>query len=173
LARVQALIGGLQQHFPSGSFTLGNAAFTTASLVQELQSLVDAMQKTDAAEASAKDLRAALHTREVQVRPIITDLQHFVRATFANATQALADFGMQAQKAHKPLTSEKRAVATARLRATRKVRGTTSKKQKLAVKGDVTGVLVIPVTESATASPTQPASNAPAAPIGPANAPPK
>jgi hypothetical protein len=32
------------------------------------------------------------------------------------------------------------------MRATRKARGTASKKQKLAIKGDVTGVVVTPVT---------------------------
>ena len=48
------------------------------------------------------------------------------------------------------------------MRATRLARGTTSKKQKLAVKGDVTGVIVTPVTHagpspSPTAAPAEPA----------------
>jgi hypothetical protein len=68
---------------------------------------------------------------------------------------------LQAPKARQPLPTEKRAAATAKLRATRTARGTTSKKQKLAVKGDVTGVTVTPITTPAPASP-------PAAPAGPA-----
>jgi hypothetical protein len=34
LALVQGLISGTQKHFPSGSFTLGNVTYTTATLVQ-------------------------------------------------------------------------------------------------------------------------------------------
>ncbi len=47
------------------------------------------------------------------------------------------------------------------MRATRTARGTTSKKQKLAVKGDVTGVLVTPITA---AGPSSPPTAAPAVP---------
>jgi hypothetical protein len=57
------------------------------------------------------------------------------------------------------------AARAAKAAATREARGTTSKKQKLAVKGNVTGVTVTPVTApSAAPSPSaQPASPAPAA----------
>jgi hypothetical protein len=164
LAHVQALIAGTQQHFPNGSFTLGNAAFTTASLVQELQGLASAMQKVDGAEASAKDARKSLRDTAAKVAPLIRDYKRLVLAAFATATQTLAAFGMQPPKARKPLVSEKRAAATAKMRATRKARGTTSRKKKLAVKGDVTGVTVTPVTVPGTASPTQPASNTSSSP---------
>jgi hypothetical protein len=163
LAHVQALIAGTQQHFPNGQFTLGNVAFTTASLVQELQSLAKAMQDENAAQASAKDARKALKDTAAKVNPIIRDYRRFLLAAFATATQTLGDFGMQAPKVRKPLVTEQRVVATEKLRATRKARGTTSKKQKLAVKGDVKGVVVTPITEPA-ASPSQPASNASSAP---------
>jgi hypothetical protein len=88
----------------------------------------------------------------------------------------LADFGLQPPKARKPLTNEQRAAAVAKLRATRAARGTTSKKQKLSVKGDVTGVQITPVRTAPAAStasirpassPPQPASNTSTAP--PAN----
>jgi hypothetical protein len=68
---------------------------------------------------------------------------------------------LQAPWAHQPLPTDKRVAATAKLRATRTARGTTSKKQKLAIKGDVTGVIVTPITAPAPASP-------PATPAGPA-----
>ena len=52
------------------------------------------------------------------------------------------------------MDSGTRAVATAKLRATRTARGTTSKKKKLAVKGDVTGVNITPITHAAASSPS-------------------
>ena len=79
-------------------------------------------------------------------RPLIREYTSFLRATFSSATAQLGDFGLQAPKVRQPLSTEKRAAATAKARATRAARGTTSKKQKLAVKGDVTGVIVTPVT---------------------------
>src|SRR6202035_2367644 len=90
--------------------------------------------------------------------------KRFVRATFTGATQTLADFGLEPPKARKPLTSEQRAAAAAKATATRKARGTTSKKQKLAIKGNVIGVNVTPVTEPAAATPPAPAQE----PVSPA-----
>jgi hypothetical protein len=161
LARVQGLIAGAQQHFPNGTFTLGNVEYTTASLVQELQDLPDAMTKRDAAETAATDARKAVDDATAQTAPLLRDFKRVVLAAFASTSQSLADFGLQAPKPRKPLSGEARAAATAKSRATRKARGTTSKKQKLAVKGDVTGVVVTPVTSApAPASPVaQPASN--------------
>jgi hypothetical protein len=163
LAHVQALIAGTQKHFPNGSFTLGNTAYTTASLVQAFQGLADVLTALNAAQARAKDAVTALRTEETKVAPLERVYTSFLRATFSTATAQLADFGLRPPKARTPIASEKRAAATAKARATRKARGTTSKKQKLVVKGDVTGVIVTPVTH---AGPSQ----TPAAPAGPAPA---
>ncbi len=178
LARVQALMAGTQKHFPNGSFTLGNATYTTASLVQNLQVLVDALSVVDAAQASARDAVSALRAAETKVAPLLRDYRSFLRATFSTAAAQLADFGLPPIPARKPLASEKRLAATAKMRATRTARGTTSKKQKLAVKGDVTGIIVMPVTHagpspSPTAAPAEPApapTPAGAAPVPPPQA---
>ena len=161
LTHVQALIAGTQKHFRNGQITLGNTAYTTATLVQALQSLADAITAVNAAHASVTDGLAALRATDTKVVPLIRANTSFLRATFSTATAQLGDFGLQAPKAHQPLPTAKRAAATAKLRATRAARGTTSKKQKLAIKGDVTGVTVTPVTTPAPASP-------PATPAGPA-----
>jgi hypothetical protein len=52
--RVQNLIIGTQKHPPTGSLTIGGTAFTSASLVQVLQSLVDALSAVDVANANWK-----------------------------------------------------------------------------------------------------------------------
>jgi hypothetical protein len=168
LARVQALIAGTQKHFPNGSFTLGNTAYTTATLIQALKSLESAITTLNAAHASVSDAGTALRDVQSKVAPLMRDYRRFVLATFSTATQELADFGLQPPKARKPLDSQKRAIATAKAKATRTARGTTSKKQKLAVKGNVTGVTITPTTQPAPslshpAAPAEPASSAPAA----------
>jgi hypothetical protein len=61
---------------------------------------------------------------------------------------------MRPLKGRKPLDTEHRAAATAKMRSTRAARGTTGKKKKLAVKGDVTGVEIKPLTHVSGSSPT-------------------
>jgi hypothetical protein len=164
LAHVQTIIAGTQKHFPNGSFLIGNAAYTTASLVQALNVLEDALSGLAAAHSSVKDAVTALRAAETTVIPLLRGYRTFLRAAFGTAAAQLADFGLQPPKARTPLDSDQRVVVKAKMKATRAARGTTSKKQKLAVKGNVTGVLVTPVKNagpsSPTAAPAEPAANA-------------
>ncbi|MBV9948190.1 MAG: hypothetical protein JOZ69_15155 [Myxococcales bacterium] len=162
LARVQAIIAGTTKHFPNGSFTIGSTAYTSASLIQVLQGLANAMRARDAAAAGAKDARAAEQAAQTQVGPILLAYKRLVLTAFANTAQTLADFGLTPPRARTPLTTEKRAVRAAKAKATRAARGTTSKKQKLAIQGQVTGVIVTPIT-----GPTATPPPAPAAPVWP------
>jgi len=165
LARVQAVIAGTKKHFPSGSLTIGNVAFTEASLVGLLQSLADAMTAENGARASAKGALSALRETDAKVGPVLRAYKRIVLETFGNATEILADFGLEPPKARKPQSGEQIAAATAKRRATRKARGVVGKRKKLAIKGDVTGVVVTPVTH-APASPqpaAEPTTSAPTA----------
>jgi hypothetical protein len=157
LAAVQALIAGTQKHFPSGSFTLGNTAYTTASLVTLLQSVADAMTALNAAQLAAKHALTTLQGVLVQAGPVIRVYDHFLQATFANTVPILADFGLAPPKVPAPKTSEEKAAAAAKAEATREARGTASKKQKLTVKGNVTGITVTPITAPTAAPPASPA----------------
>ena len=157
LAGVQALIAGTEKHFPSGSFMLGNVTYTTASLLQILQGLVAAMIAQSAAQASAKDALKILQGTEASTKAVRQAYVRFLRAAFNNAAQSLADFGLQPPKARTPLTSEQKTAATVKALATRKARGTTSKKQKLAISGHVMGVTVTPITQPAASPAVQPA----------------
>jgi hypothetical protein len=167
LAHVQALIAGTKLHFPSSTFTFAGTVYTAASLVQILQGLANAMTAHNTAQAGAKDALAAEQAMRKQVSPILLAYKRFILLTFTNATQTLADFGLTPPKARTPLTTEQRAARAAKAKATRTARGTTSKKQKLAIKGNVTGVTVTPVTAPTAARPPA----APAAPVTPASPP--
>jgi hypothetical protein len=65
---------------------------------------------------------------------------------FGDAADILALFGLEPRKAPAPRTGEENAAAAAKAKATRTARGTASKKQKLAIKGNVTGITVVPTT---------------------------
>ena len=167
LAKLQALNTGLQKQFPNGQFTLGNTAFTTATLVQTLQSLIDAINAVNTAQANAKVAVTALGVTVAKVGPVVLALKNNLLSMFGNATNILALFGLEPRKAPAPRKGTEIAAAAAKAEATRKARGTTSKKQKLAVTGNVTGVQVIPITAPTEAAPSQPATATPtAAPQG-------
>ncbi len=148
LANLQALISGLQKHFPNGSFTIGNVPFTTAALVQLFQSLADAIAAANDAQAKARDAVAALRDAKAKVGPTLVVLRRILVAMFGNASQMLADFGLEPRKARAPTTSVQKAAAAAKAKATRKARGTKSPKAKRAITGDVTGVEITPVTRA-------------------------
>jgi hypothetical protein len=167
LTQVQALIAGTQKHFPNGSFTFGNAPYTTATLVQALQSLTNAFTALAAAHVQTQHAGLTLQGGLANVGPVIRDYRRYLLASFRTSPQMLADFGMQPPRVRKPLSSDQRAAVKAKVAATRTARGTTSKKQKLAIKGDVTSVTITPVKVATVTPPPA----APAAPTAVASAP--
>jgi hypothetical protein len=166
LARVLALIAGLQKHFPSGSFTIGNVAYSTSALVGVIKGLADALAALATARANAKDALANVKTQAATVDPVIAGLEKQLESMFAGAAQNLADFGIEPPKARQPMSAEVLAARKAKARATRAKRGTLGPKAKQAIKGDVTGVQIIPVTSPEASPPAQSASNASSAPTG-------
>ena len=167
LAQLQALITGLQKQFPNGQFTLGNTVFTTAALVQTLQSLIDAINAVNTAQANAKVALAALGVTVAKVGPVVLALKRNLLSMFGDATDTLALFGLEPRKAPAPRTGPELAAAAAKAKATRIARGTASKKKKLAVTGNVTGVSITPITAPTEAPPVPPATATPtAAPPG-------
>jgi hypothetical protein len=146
LEGVRALIAGTQKRTPNGSLTFGNATYTAASLVQMFQHLADAMTAHDVAQAKTRDVLAALHDVTATVGPVLRAYRRFLVATYGNATETLADYGIKPPKARAPRTSEQKAAAAAKLRATREARGTMSKKQKASIHGAVASPRAIPAT---------------------------
>jgi hypothetical protein len=135
--RIRGLIAGTQKHSPNGSLTFGGTTFTAQVLVQDLQSLADALAATDVARAAWKDaLKNAVDTR-AKVLPTMESYRSWVVATYGNAPSTLADYGMSPRKVRTPLTAEQKATAALKRTATRQARMTLGKNQKKAIKGTV------------------------------------
>ena len=154
LTQMQAIIAGIEKHFPNGTFTLGNTAYTTATLTQALQGLANALSDLSAAHAHVKQAGLTLTEMQTKVGPLVRNCKSFILAAFGTSPLTLADFGMLPTKARTPLTTEQKAGAVAKSRATRKARGTMGPKKRLTVKGDVTSVTITPVTSPAATSPS-------------------
>jgi len=135
--RVRDLVAGTQKHSPNGSLTFGGATYTAAALVQELQSLADALAAADAAKASWQDALKNAATVRAKVVPVMQAYRTWLVATNGNAPSTLADYGLTPRKSATPLTSAQKVAKAAKAEATRKARGTMGKKQKKDVKGTV------------------------------------
>ncbi|HEY1692111.1 MAG TPA: hypothetical protein VGG39_08105 [Polyangiaceae bacterium] len=163
LAQLQALIAGLQSQLPSGSFLLGGQTYTSAALVSAFQGTIAALAALTAAHAGVTVALAAFQAALAKTGPLSRALKRTLQEQYANAPDTLALFGLKPRKVPAPRTAAEIAAAAAKAKATREARGTTSKKQKLAVTGNVTGVTIMPTTTPAP-SPEPSAQQAPATP---------
>jgi hypothetical protein len=136
------LIAGTRQHFSNlGSLTFGNRTLTPPEIEAALQTLVDLRTAVDAAKALTQAKLVAEQTQAPALRTLQAALVAFVRATFGDAPDRLAEFGLSPRKARTPLTIEQHAVAAAKAKATRAARHTMGKRQKKDVKGTITTIV--------------------------------
>jgi hypothetical protein len=159
-ARAGDLVAGTKKHYPNPGDKLAfdGASYTVQEVTDHLQSVVTLREATEAAQATAKAKVAAEKAQLPALLAFMAAYVAFVRATFGNSPDALADFGVEPKKAPTPPTIEQRAAAVAKREATRAARGTKGPKARLGVKGAVTGVVVTPIV--ATSSPASPATPA-------------
>jgi hypothetical protein len=158
-ALAEQLVAGTQKYLSAVSqITLEGSTFTPSQLEAQLNAFADLRNAVDAAKATVKAKLLDERMKAPALRAIFLAFIGFVRVTFGNQPEVLAGFGLAPKKEKKALTTEQQAAAKAKREATRKARGTVGKKKKLAIKGDVTGVVVTPITEP------KPANGAPSAP---------
>jgi hypothetical protein len=172
-ALAESLAAGTQKHLSTmTTLMVGGSTTTPAQAEAQLTALSTLRNDVDAARTA---LNAKIATETAQLpalRAFLVAFVAFVRGTFGNSPDVLADFGLAPRKAKTPLTAEQKTAAAAKRKATRAARGTTGKKAKLAVKGNVTGVVVTPVTTPAASPAPEPAQPAPtASPASPSPAP--
>ena len=104
---------------------------------------------TEAAQATARATVSAENEQLPALLAFLVAYVAFIKGTFGNAPETLADFGVPPKKAPKPPTAETKAAAAVKRMATRKARGTCGSQHKKLVKGNVTGVVVTPITAPA------------------------
>jgi hypothetical protein len=157
---VTQLIAGTKKRFPNGSqkLTFGGVDRTVDEITASLQSFVNNRTAVETAQADAKAKVDAERAQAPALLVLITEYVQFIRLTFGNQASALLDFGVPPPKTRAPLTAEQKAVAAAKRAATRQARGTTSKKAKRSIKGNVTAKLVV----TPEGAPQQPSAAAPA-----------
>ncbi|HEY1693147.1 MAG TPA: hypothetical protein VGG39_13355 [Polyangiaceae bacterium] len=153
-ARAGSLGAGTAKHFtdPAQVLTFGGTSQTVAD-VQTRLGLVGSLRKdTVAAQATASAKVAAEDSQLPALLAFMSAYVAFVRATFGNTPDVLADFDLASTKAATKPDAETQLAAVAKRKSTREARGTRGSQQKKAIKGNVTGVVVTPVVMPANAT---------------------
>jgi hypothetical protein len=165
IAQLQGLLVGIPKYCASTIFYVAGQAITATQAVTLINSVLNASAASTAARAAWTEARQAEEKTLAETVQVVREIRDTVGLMFSTVPTTLSAFAIPQRKAPKPLSTEARAAATAKLRATREARGTTSKTQKDTISGNVTGVTITPVT-APTAAPaaSPPAASSPATP---------
>jgi hypothetical protein len=145
--RATQLLAGFQKHLANvGNLTLASVVYTPAQITTALGLLVTLIAAVDTAKAATKAKLTAYEAQAPALLSLMAALVSYVKLSFSESPDVLADFGLPPKTVKAPLTTEQQAVAVAKRKATREARGTTSKKAKMSVKGNVVDVVVTPIT---------------------------
>jgi hypothetical protein len=144
-AELQALASGIPTYCPNVVLVLAGKQYTAPQAGAFVQSFLQAFTAVEAAEAALKNARAALLATVVSNGAAIKTLRSTVAGMYSDDAAILSVLDIAPKKPRAPLSTAARAVRAAKVEATRKARGTTSKKQKATIKGAVTGVTITPV----------------------------
>jgi hypothetical protein len=132
-AQLQTLVSGILANVDSASsLPISGATYTVTDLVARIQERIAAAEKTKASKnqwhsdvQSERQVAAAL-------RPLIKGMQRYVEGRYGEDSAKLAEFGFTPRKPRK-VTAKTKADAAVKAEATRKVRNTVGKKQRLAI----------------------------------------
>ena len=139
-----ALVTGLKKHAPGRPFVLASQTYSAADILGEVNALLAAASAVPKARGALKDAIRADRELRARKAELLRGLRGTIQSMFRGQTTTLADFGLEPPRARRPATTEEAVLAVEKRRATRKERRTMGKKQKAAIKGDVTGVVITP-----------------------------
>ncbi|MGD0523904.1 MAG: hypothetical protein ABSE49_02100 [Polyangiaceae bacterium] len=141
-----SLIAGLLAFFqPGDTFALAAGIMTRDQLIALFQQFVAAAQATKNSNAAWRTDVQAERAMELTVAPIRTGLKSILQGKFGKSGTQLLQFGIAPLKVV-PKTTEVMTAAVAKSKATRAARGTKGSVQKKQITGNVTGVIITPVT---------------------------
>jgi hypothetical protein len=129
---------------------IAGTTYTTAQLQARVQTSLDAETQVLTAETELNDARASCERVRKSERGFLLTLASLMKSQYGDSELPLAELGLRPKKKPGKRTNEQRLVMSAKNRATRQERGTMSKKQKKAIKGNVTGVVITPIVRKGT-----------------------
>ncbi len=132
----RALQAGLLAHEGTvPSLMVGGTAHSVADLVAMLEGRVDARARTAAARAAWLQAVAEEKAGMAASEPRVSGARRALAVMYAGCNEELGDFGLKVRKTRRALTSEEKAAAVAKCKATRAARHTMGSRQRAKVTG--------------------------------------
>jgi hypothetical protein len=161
----QKMIDGFNKHAQTvPSLFVAGTTLKAADIITVLQTRLSTANAAQSTRGTWQNAVKADRDERAKTKTLVDGVRQALLVALSGSIDALGDFGLSPRKV-RVLSPEKKAVAAAKAKATRKARGTMGKVQKKGVKGAVTATLV--VTPQAG---SQPAVTAPAPVTTPAPA---
>ncbi len=149
---LQQMLQGWQAVIPSDSTVASSTgALEQAAVVKQLQGYSQAYTAMDAQATAYKQSRVPVKAQLAEARQYIAMLTLALQNAFGPTSPQLEQFGLKPRKAPRPLTSKQKAVAAARSKATRVLRGTKGPVAKATIKS---GPMQVSVTAAGAPSTT-------------------
>jgi hypothetical protein len=147
---LQQMLQGWQTVIPSGSTVQSSngGSLGQAAVLAQLQGYLGVYTDLDAHVTALQQVRTQERSQALAARQYLDVLRAAVAFLFGAGSPQLVQFGIQPKKPHKALTSTALAARAAKAAATRKLRGTTSKKQKALIKSGPMKVSVVAVQQA-------------------------
>jgi hypothetical protein len=142
-AQYQSVIAGLLEYYaPTDPFHLAQGTYTRDELIAEFQSFVSACQTTKTANQAWRTAVQSERTLQSGIREVRKGVRGIVQARFGAEGAQNLQFGFTLVKTRKT-SSETKAIAVEKGKATRKERGTLGSVQKKKIKGNVNVAIVV------------------------------
>ncbi len=174
-ALYQGVISGLLAFYaPTDTFLMKSGTYSRDELVTKFKSFVAEIESTKSLYLQWRQGIQVERALELEVAPLRVGVRAVAQTRFGKDGTQLLQFGFTPAKV-RVQTPASKVLAAAKARATRKARGTLTKKEKAALQGTVTSVTVgtpAPQAGDSTSAPVAPSApatgSAPATPAAPA-----
>jgi hypothetical protein len=130
-ARNRALLHGLEKHGDTlGPFSLDGMPSSVEALSAAVQAHLDALARIDTLHAELADAVRAERALETKTAGLVRAFKNHVIQTSGLDVVVLGRYGFKLPKKTGPKTNIAKVISAARMRATRKERGTMGKRQR-------------------------------------------
>jgi len=155
LAELRGLQRGIEKNLATFTFLVAGKSYTGAEALAFVESYIASAQAVADARGQLVDALAAEERFQSLHAGTLKALRGMIALMYADQHVLLSEFAIAPKKPRAALTNDALLLRAAKAKATRAKRRTLGKRQRAAIKGEVTGVVITPVTSGTSSSATE------------------
>jgi hypothetical protein len=151
IAELRGLQAGIQKNLATFTFIVASKTYSGAEALAVVETAVASAQAVLDARGTLSDALVADKRCQTLNGATLKAFRSIIGLMYTDHT-TLLEFAIAPKKVRTPLTNDALVLRAAKARATRTKRKTLGKRQRAAIKGEVTGVVITPVTSETSAA---------------------